>query len=331
MTAVVQRKYGSADVLELDEIELPTIGPAEVMIEVHAAGLDRGTWHLMAGQPYLIRLTGLRAPRNLVAGFDIAGSVAAVGAGVTRFAVGDEVFGIGKGSFAGYACARESKLVHKPASLSFEQAAVVTVSGLPALRALRDVGQVHAGQRVLIIGASGGVGTAAVQIAKAAGAEVTGVCSTTKMDLVRSIGADKVIDYTREDFTSGTQRYDLILDIAGNSPLSRLRRVLTRDGTLVIVGGEDGDRWTGGMGRQLRALAISPFVRQRLTSFIPKEHHTDIERLSELVEAGQLTPVIDRTWSLRDTPDAMRYLVAGHARGKLVIAIKDEGPPGVPS
>src|SRR3954468_14804383 len=321
MPAVVQRAYGDADVLHVEEIDRPAIAGREVLVEVRAAGLDRGTWHMMAGKPYLIRLTGLRAPRNLVAGFDVAGVVVAVGADVTRFQAGDEVLGIGRGSYADYARAREDKLVHKPANLSFDQAAVVAVSGLPALRALHDIGRVQARQRVLIIGASGGVGTFAIQIAKAAEAEVTAVCSTAKIDLVRSIGADHVIDYTQDDFAAGPQRYDLILDIAGNAPLSRLRRVLTPRGTLVIVGGEDGDRWTGGMGRQLRALALSPFVRQRLATVFPKEQHSDIARLVKLVEAGKLTPVIDTTWPLPQAPEAMRHLQGGRARGKIVIAV----------
>ena len=253
----------------------------EVLVRVHAAGLDRGTWHLMAGQPYLIRLMGygLRAPKNRVPGLDVAGTVVAIGADVTRFAVGDEVFGVSRGSFAEYACAREDKLARKPANLTFDQAAVVAISGLTALQGLCDVGRLEAGQRVLIIGASGGVGTFAVQIAKAFGAEVTGVCSTAKLDLVRSLGADHVIDYTQDDFSDAPERYDLILDIGGNSSLSRLRRALTPSGTLVIVGGENGGRWTGGFGRQLRAVALSPFVRQRLVMKTPKEHYADLERL----------------------------------------------------
>ncbi|MFI5898464.1 NAD(P)-dependent alcohol dehydrogenase [Actinoplanes sp. NPDC051513] len=327
MQAIVQDRYGSADVLRVDEIDRPTIGPAEVLIHVHAAGLDRGTWHFMAGMPYLFRLMGpgLRKPKNPVLGLDVAGTVTAVGAAVTRFQVGDEVFGISKGSFAEYASAREDKLAHKPANLTFDQAAVVAISGLTALQSLRDVGRVETGQHVLIVGASGGVGTYAVQIAKALGAQVTGVCSTAKTDLVRSIGADHVIDYTRDDFAAGPQRYDLILDIGGNSPLPRLRRALTPTGMLVLVGGEDGDRWTGGMGRQLRAVALSPFVRQRLTMKTPKEHYTDLERLAQLIEAGELTPTIDKTYPLDQAPDAMRHLEAGLARGKIVIAVARAG------
>jgi NADPH:quinone reductase-like Zn-dependent oxidoreductase len=327
MRAIVQAEYGPADVLRVGEVERPTIAADEVLVRVHAAGLDRGTWHLMAGLPYLFRLMGpgVRKPKNPVLGLDLAGTVEAVGAEVTRFEVGDEVFGIGRGSFAEYARAREDKLARKPASLTFDQAAVVAVSGLTALQGLRDVGRVQPGQHVLVVGASGGVGTFAVQIAKAFGAEVTGVCSAAKLDLVRSIGADHVIDYAHDDFADGPQRYDLILDLGGNSPLARLRRALTPTGTLVIVGGEAGGRWTGGFGRQLRAVALSPLVRQRLTMKTPKEHYADLERLAQLAEAGDLTPVIDRTYPLHQAPDAMRHLEAGHARGKLVITLTDAG------
>ncbi len=247
MRAIVQDHYGSAAVLHLGEIERPDIAPNEVLLKVRAAGMDRGTWHVMAGQPYLMRLIGygLRRPKNPVPGLDVAGTVVAVGSDVTRFHAGDEVFGISRGSFAEYTAAREDKLAHKPAGLSFEQAAVASVSALAAIQGLRDAGRIEAGQKVLIIGASEGVGTYAVQLAKAFGAEVTGVCSTAKVELVRSIGADHVVDYTREDFADGEERYDLILDIGGNSRLSRLRRALVPKGTLVIVGGEGGGKWTG--------------------------------------------------------------------------------------
>jgi NADPH:quinone reductase-like Zn-dependent oxidoreductase len=323
MRAIVQAGYGSADVLHLAEIGRPAAGDGEVLLRVHAAGLDRGTWHLMAGQPYLIRLvSGLRAPKNPVPGLDVAGAVVAVGADVTGFAVGEEVFGIGHGSFAEYARAGPAKLVRKPAGLTFAQAAVVAVSGLTALQGLRDAGRLRPGQHVLITGASGGVGTFAVQIAKALGAQVTGVCSTAKTDLVASIGADHVLDYTRDDFAAGPHRYDLILDIGGNAALSRLRRALTPAGTLVIAGGEDGGRWTG-MGRQVRALALSPFTRQRLTTFVSRQRLADLETLAQLIEAGQLTPVIGKTYPLHQAPDAMRDLLAGHARGKLVITVTD--------
>lgn len=323
MRAIIYTDFGSADVLRLEHVERPAIANDEVLVRVHAAGLDRGTWHFMAGQPYLFRLmgAGLRRPKNRVPGLDVAGTVVAAGSDVTRFEVGDAVFGISSGSFAEYAPAREDRLARKPASLSFEQAAVVAVSGLTALQSLRDVGRVEPGQRVLIIGASGGVGTFAVQIAKASGAEVTGVCSSAKLEMVRSLGADHVIDYTKDDFANGSQRYDLILDIGGNSSLSRLRRALTASGTLVLVGGEDGDRWTGGIGRQLRAVALSPFVRQRLTMKIPNENSADIERLGGLIEAGQLTPSIDKRYPLHEAADAMRQLEAGRVLGKIVLLV----------
>jgi NADPH:quinone reductase-like Zn-dependent oxidoreductase len=323
MRAIVQAGYGSANVLHLAEIGRPAAGDGEVLLRVHAAGLDRGTWHLMAGQPYLIRLvSGLRAPSNPVPGLDVAGTVVAVGADVAGFAVGEEVFGIGHGSFAEYACARPDKLVRKPAGLTFARAAVVAVSGLTALQSLRDAGRLRPGQHVLITGASGGVGTYAVQIAKALGAEVTGVCSTAKTDLVASIGADHVLDYSRDDFAAGPQRYDLILDIGGNAALARLRRALTPAGTLVIVGGEDGGRWTG-MSRQVRALARSPFTRQRLTTLISRQRRADLETLAQFIEAGQLTPVIGKIYPLRQAADAMRDLLAGHARGKLVLTVTE--------
>jgi NADPH:quinone reductase-like Zn-dependent oxidoreductase len=321
MRAIIQDAYGSADVLRLAEIERPDIAPNEVLVQVRAAGVDRGTWHLMAGQPYLMRILGFgfRRPKNPVPGRDLAGTVVAVGSAVTRFQPGDEVFGISQGSFAEYAAAREDKLAHKPANLSFEQAAVVPISALTALQGLRDAGRIQAGQKALIIGASGGVGTYAVQLAKAFGAEVTGVCSTAKVELVRSIGADHVIDYTHEDFADGSRRYDLILDIGGNSRLSRLRRALATKGTLVIVGGE-GAKWTG-IGRQIRALALSPFVPQRLTMFVNKEHHRYLEALRPLVEDGHVTPVVDKTYPLAEVPDALRRLEAGEARGKVAIRV----------
>jgi NADPH:quinone reductase-like Zn-dependent oxidoreductase len=322
MRAIVQKEYGTtADVLQMAEIERPAIGAAEVLVKVRAAGLDRGTWHLMAGMPYAARLAvGLRAPKNPVPGLDVAGVVVAVGNEVTRFQPGCEVFGVSKGSFAEFAAARENKLARKPSNLSFEQAAAVPVSGMTALRGLSDVGHLQAGQKVLIVGASGGVGSYAVQIAKALGAEVTGVGSTSKLDLVRSIGADHVIDYTQEDFGKGDKRYDLILDIGGRSPLSRLRRALAPRGSLVIVGGEGGGSWIG-MDRQVRALALSPFVGQRLTMLGPKEHYTVLERLTELIEDGKLVPAIEQTYPLGETPNAMRHLQAGRVRGKLVIAV----------
>src|ERR671910_3422828 len=262
MKAIFRDVYGSPDVLQLGDVDKPEIGDDDVRLRVHAAGVGRDVWHVMAGLPYPIRLAGygFRAPKNPVIGSDMAGVVETVGNNVSTFQPGDEVFGIGKGSYAEYVCAREDKLAPKPENLTFEQAAVVAIMGSAALQGLRDHGKVRPGQEVLLIGASGGVGTYAVQIAKAFGAQVTGVCSTTKVEMVRSIGADHVIDYTREDFAEGDQRYDLILDIGGNSTLARLRRALTPQGTLVIVGGEGGGRWLGGTDRQLRAMMLSPFV-----------------------------------------------------------------------
>jgi NADPH:quinone reductase-like Zn-dependent oxidoreductase len=323
MKAIVQETYGSADVLELRDIETPEIGDDEVLVRVRAAGVDRGVWHLMAGLPYPIRLAGygLRAPKAPVPGRDVAGVVEAVGDDVTRFQTGDEVFGVGEGAYAEYARAREDELLSKPASLTFEQAAVVATSGVTALQALRDHGKLRPGQKVLIVGASGGVGTYAVQLAKAFGAEVTGVCSATKVDMVRSIGADHVIDYTLEDFAEGEQRYHLILDIGGNSSLSRLRRALTPKGTLVIVGGETDGRWLGGTDRQVRALMLSPFVGQTLRTFVSRENRADLLVLEELIEAGEVTPVIDRTYPLSQVPEAIRYMRGGGARGKVVIAV----------
>ena len=323
MKAIVHHKYGSPDVLELRDIDKPEIGDDEVLVGVHAAGMDRGVWHVMTGLPYPIRLAGygLRAPKTAVIGSDVAGVVEAVGKNVTRFQPGDEVFGIGKGSYAEYVCAREDKLAHKPANLTFEQAAVVAISGLTALQGLRDHGRVEPGQKVLVIGASGGVGTYAVQIAKAFGAQITGVCSTTKVDMVRSIGADHVIDYTREDFAGGGQRYDVILDIGGNSSLARLRRALAPRGTLVITGGETDGRWLGGTDRQLRALVLSPFVGQKLGTFISSENHEDMIVLKERIESGKVTPVIDRNYPLSEVPEAIRYLEEGHATGKVVITV----------
>jgi len=322
MRAIVQDGYGTVDVLRLARIPRPEIADDEVLLRVRAAGLDRGTWHLMTGRPYLVRLAvGLRKPRNPVPGLDVAGTVEAVGSKVTRFAVGDEVFGIGKGSFAEYASAREGKLARKPRNLTFEQAAVVSVSASTALQALCDIGHVEPGQKVLVIGASGGVGSYAVQLAKAFGAEVTGVSGTAKLDYVRSLGADHLLDYTRDDFADGARRYDLILDVGGNPTLPRLRRALTRTGTAVIVGGEEGGAWTGGLDRQLRALVLSRFVRQRLTTFVAKERASDLERLTELIESGHVMPSLDRTYPLDQAPEAMRQLEAGKARGKLAITI----------
>jgi NADPH:quinone reductase-like Zn-dependent oxidoreductase len=323
MKAIVRDAYGSADVLELRDIDKPVVGDDEVLLRVRAAGVDQGVWHVMAGLPYPIRLAGfgLRAPKNPVLGADVAGVVQAVGKEVSGFRPGDEVFGIAKGSYAEYARASEDRLAPKPANLTFEQAAVVAISGLTALQGVRDHGKVRPGQKVLIIGASGGVGTYAVQVAKAFGAQVTGVCSTTKVDLVRSLGADHVIDYTREDFADGQQRYDAILDVGGNASLSRLRRALTPKGTLVITGGETDGRWLGGTDRQLRALVLSPFVGQKLGTFVSRENREDMVVLKEFIEAGKVTPVVDRAYALGEAADAIRYMREGRARGKVVITM----------
>jgi NADPH:quinone reductase-like Zn-dependent oxidoreductase len=323
MKAIVRGTYGSPDLLELRDIDKPELGDDEVLVRVHAAGVGRDVWHVMTGLPYPIRIAGygFRAPKNPVIGSDVAGVVEAVGKNVRRFQPGDEVFGIGKGSYAEYVCAREDKLAPKPENLTFEQAAVVAIMGSTALQAVRDHGRVEPGQEVLVIGASGGVGTYAVQIAKAFGAQVTGGCSTEKVGMVQSIGADRVIDYRREDFAESGQRYDLILDIGGNSSLSRLRRALASRGILVIVGGEGRGRWLGGTDRQLRAMMLSPFVGQKLGTFVNKENHEDLLVLKELIESGKITPVIDRTYPLGEAPEAIRYLEEGHARGKVVITV----------
>ncbi len=325
MRSIVQERYGPApeDVLRLAEIDKPTTGLDEVLVRIHAASVDRGTWHVMAGLPYPIRLAGfgLRRPKYANPGRSLAGTVVAVGAGVTSFKPGDEVFGICSGSFAEYARAGTDKLVAKPANLTFGQAAAVPISGLTALQAVRDHGRVQAGQKVLIVGASGGVGSFAVQIAKAYGAEVTGVCSTTKVDAVRALGADHVVDYTREDLADGRHRYDVVLDIGGNRRLSHLRRALTPRGRLVIVGGETDGRWLGGVDRQLRAHLLSPFVSQKLGTFVASENAEDLATLRELIESGKITPAIDRSYPLSEVAAAIRYMLDGQARGKLVITI----------
>jgi NADPH:quinone reductase-like Zn-dependent oxidoreductase len=325
MRAIVQDDYGSApeEVLRLAEVARPTIGDDEILVHVRAASVDRGTWHIMAGLPYPIRVAGfgLRRPKSLNPGRCLAGTVESVGKKVTEFKPGDEVYGTCEGSFAEYASARAGRLALKPANLSFEQAAAVPISALTALQGVRDQAQVQAGQRVLIIGASGGVGTFAVQIAKAFGAEVTGVSSTAKVDLVRALGADHVVDYTRDDFADGEHRYDAILDTGGNRRLSHLRRALTPRGRLVLVGGETDGRWLGGMDRVLRAKLLSPLVSQKLGTFIGSENAKDLAALRELVEAGKVAPAVDRTYPLSEAPAAIRYLQDGHARGKLVITV----------
>jgi NADPH:quinone reductase-like Zn-dependent oxidoreductase len=324
MKAIVQDAYGTSpeEVLRLAEVARPAIGDDEILVRVRAASVDRGTWHLMAGLPYPVRLAGfgLRAPKAPNPGRSFAGTVESTGKNVTGFEPGDEVYGTGEGSFAPYALARAGRIAPKPANLSFEQAAAVPVSALTALQAVRRA-RVQTGQKVLIIGASGGVGTFAVQIAKAFGAEVTGVCSTGKADVVRSLGADHVIDYTREDFTGGEHRYDVILDIAGGNGLSHLRRALTPRGRLIMVGGETGGRWLGGMDRQLRAHLLFPLMSQKLSTFIASENSADLAILRDLLESGKIKPAIDRTYPLSQTPAAIRHVQEGRARGKVVITI----------
>lgn len=321
MKAIAQDTYGSTDVLELRDVETPRPGKGEVLIAVRAAALDAGVWHLMSGRPYLLRLMGfgLRAPKVPVRGREVAGRVEAVGEGVSAFRTGDEVFGICEGAFAEYVCARQDKLAHKPAGLPLEAAAALPMSGLTALQALRDVGRLKPGQRVLVIGAAGGVGTFAVQLAKAYGAHVTGVCSTTKTELVRSLGADEVIDYTREEFADGARPYDLVLDTAGNRTLSHLRRALAPRGTLVLIGGEGGGDWLGGTDRVLRAALLNPFVRHGLKGLLSAERQADLDVLKQHVEDGSLVPVIQRTIPLSGVPEAIDELHRGGARGKILV------------
>ena len=325
MAAIVQDEYGAApeDVLRVEEIDRPTIGEREVLVRVRAASIDRGTWHVMAGLPYAIRLAGfgVRRPKHSNPGRALAGTIETVGSGAAGLEPGDKVFGICDGSFAEYARVRTDKLARHPSNLSFEQAAAVPISGLAALQAVRDHGRVQTGEKVLIVGASGGVGSFAVQIAKAFGAEVTGVSSTAKVEAVRTLGADHVVDYTREDFTSGADRYDVILDIGGNRRLSHLRRALTSRGRLVIVGGETDGRLLGGADRQIRAILLSPFISQKLSTFVASENAEDLNVLRELIEAEKLAPMIDRTFALGEVPTAIRHLLDGGARGKIGVTI----------
>ncbi len=322
MKAIVQDRYGSADVLELRDIDVPVIGEKDVLLRVHAAGAGPDVWHIMTGQPYMARpVLGFRRPKVPVRGWDVAGTVEAVGANVTRFAPGDEVLGVAEGSFAEYAIAPADKVVRKPARLSFEQAAALPVSGVTALQAVRKA-DVKPGQDVLVIGAAGGVGTLLVQIAKAFGGRVTGVASTSKLDLVRSIGANDVVDYTLQDFTDGSRRWDVILDTAGRRPLRQLRRALSPRGTLVVVGGDGGGRWTGGFFRGiLRGPLVSLFVGQKLGGLNSKTKLEDLQAVADLIEAGTVTPVVDRTFQLVEAPDAVRYLAEGHPGGKVVIDV----------
>jgi NADPH:quinone reductase-like Zn-dependent oxidoreductase len=323
MKAIVQDRFGSPDVLDYRDIEDPSVGKDGVLVRVHAAGCGPDVWHLMTGLPYFVRvMPGFRKLRAGVRGRDVAGRVEAVGAAVQRFRPGDEVMGIVEGSFAELAVGRPEKLVPKPARLTFEQAAAAPISGLTALQAIRDVAKVRPGQRVLVVGAGGGVGTLTVQVAHAFGAEVTGVCSTSKVDLVRSIGADQVIDYTRDDFTDGTRHWDVIVDTAGRRSLRELRRALTPDGTLVIVGGDGGGRWTGGFFRQiLRAPLVSMFVGQKLRPLVQTEKQEDLEALAEMMETGKVTPVVGTTYPLIDAAEAVRHLERGHVYGKVLITV----------
>jgi NADPH:quinone reductase-like Zn-dependent oxidoreductase len=321
MRAVVQRRYGTSEVLHLSRVPRPVVHDDQVLVQVRAAGLDRGTEHLMTGKPYAMRLGfGIRRPRNPVPGRDVAGTVVEVGSKVSRFSPGDEVYGVAPGSFAEYAVAGEDKLASKPAGLSFAEAAALPISAGTALQALTDAGRVEAGQSVLVTGASGGVGSYAVQLARSLGAEVTGVCSTGKVDHVAALGAHHVLDRTREDWADGTRRYDLILDIAGNPSLRRLRRALAPRGTVVFVGGEDAGAVTG-MSRQLRGALVSPFLPQRFVLFLARERGSDYERLTRLVEAGDLAPSLDRTFPLERAVEAMRLLESGEVRGKVALTV----------
>jgi NADPH:quinone reductase-like Zn-dependent oxidoreductase len=321
MQAIIHSRYGPPDVLDLKDIDTPVITDEAVLVRVHAAAVGKGDWLTVQGLPYVARMRyGLPKPKHPVPGFDVAGRIEAVGSNVTRLQSGDAVFGWCDGSFAEYASVPEDQLVLKPSNLTFEQAAAVPISGFAALQALRDTGGVQPGQTVVVIGASGGVGSFAVQLAKAFGAEVTGVCSTKSLEMVRSIGADQVIDYTQEDFTRTGRRYDLILEMAGNRSLADLRRALTPKGTLVLVGGSGG-RWFMGTGRTLRAVLVSPFVGQRLRSFLSKPRGADLVVLKDLIDAGKITPVIDRAFPLSETPEAIRYVGERSTKGKTVITV----------
>lgn len=326
MLAMVQHRYGSAEVLELRDIDKPAIGDDEVLVRVRAAGVNPADWAVMSGLPYIARpVYGMRKPKHSVRGTDVAGQVEAVGTGVTRFQPGDEVFGWCVGAYAEYASVAEDALALKPANLTFEQAAAVPMASLVALQAVRDQGNVQAGQTVLINGASGGIGTFAVQIAKSLGALVTGVCSTRNMDMVRTIGADNVIDYTQEDFTRSGQRYDFILDNVANHSMSDLRRAVTPTGALVPNGGGFDNRWFASGGRVIRANVLKRSVDRRLRPFLLSPKLDDLVVLKELIEAGKITPVMDRTYPLSETPQAIGHVGEGHARGKVAITV--EGSP----
>jgi NADPH:quinone reductase-like Zn-dependent oxidoreductase len=322
LKAITYHRYGSPDVLDFEEVDEPVAKDDEVLIGVRAASVNPRDWHFMRGLPYIMRPIGLRIPKDGGFGSDVAGQVEAVGKAVTRFRRGDEVFAhVLSGGFAEYTCVSEDVLGRKPANLTFEQAAAVPLAALTALQGLRDHGQIQAGQKVLIIGASGGVGTFAVQLGKSFGAEVTGLCSTRNLDLVRSIGADHVIDYTKEDFTQSGQKYDLIFQLAGTRSPSDCRRALTSKGKLILSSGESDGRWIGPLDRIIKAVVLSPFVSQRLGPFEAKRSKEDLQVLKELIESGKVSPVIDRTYPLSETAEAVRYLEEGHARGKVVITV----------
>ena len=323
MKAIVYRCYGSPDVLAFEDVEKPTPADDEVLVKVHAASVNPLDWHYMRGSPYFMRLgSGLGAPNDSSMGVDFAGTVEAVGRNVKRFKPGDEVFGGRSGAFAEYVIVPEDRaLVLKPANMTFEQSAAVPIAAITALQALRDKGKIEPGQKVLINGASGGVGTFAVQIAKSFGAEVTGVCSTRNVDMVRSIGADHVFDYTREDYTKSGQRYDLIIDMVGNHSLLANRRVLKPDGIFVIVGGPKGN-WLGPVMSPIKALMLSPFVGQEFVMILAQLRQDDLAILRDLMQAGKVTPVIDRRYRLSEVPAAIRYSEEGHAQGKIVVALE---------
>jgi NADPH:quinone reductase-like Zn-dependent oxidoreductase len=322
LKAITYHRYGSPDVLDFEEVDEPVAKDDEVLIGVRAASVNPRDWHFMRGLPYIMRPIGLRIPKDGGFGSDVAGQVEAVGKAVTRFRPGDEVFAhVLSGGFAEYTCVSEDVLGRKPANLTFEQAAAVPLAALTALQGLRDHGQIQAGQKVLIIGASGGVGTFAVQLGKSFGADVTGLCSTRNLDLVRSIGADHVIDYTKEDFTQSGQKYDLIFQLAGTRSPSDCRRALTSKGKLILSSGESDGRWIGPLDRIIKAVVLSPFVSQRLGPFEAKRSKEDLQVLKELIESGKVSPVIDRTYPLSETAEAVRYLEEGHARGKVVITV----------
>jgi NADPH:quinone reductase-like Zn-dependent oxidoreductase len=322
MKAIVYHQYGSPDVLQLQEIDKPAVRNDGVLVRIRAAAANPYDWHFMRGEPYFMRLfIGLRTPKAHGLGVDFAGQVEAVGKNVTQFHPGDEVFGMCKGAFAEYLCTPENQLALKPTNLTFEQTAAVPLAALTALQGLRDTGQLQPEQKVLIIGASGGVGTFAVQIAKEFGAHVTGVCSTRNLELVRSLGANHVIDYTQEDFTQSGQQYDVIFQLAGTHSPSHCRRALTHKGRLVLSSGDSDGRWIGPVDRLIKAAVLSPFVSQKLGMLNTKRSRKDLQYLTELIEAGKVTTVIDRTHSLGEVPKALRYLEQGHARGKVVITV----------